>query len=159
FPAHHDRSRQHQQRAGARVRGDRRGLRRVRLAVDHGASQPHDALDGSAHAHAGVGAMRVAIMWSVLAIANGTYLAMLVTLWRARSSAGVRRARWKVAGDMAWAIVPLLITALSAAPAVNHVFAAGVPAAGQRADTELLAPAAIVPDPISRPGSPRSGME
>jgi len=62
--------------------------------------------------------MKVAILLSAIVIGSVAHLAMLATLWRARS---------KGAGEVAWAIVPWLITALSAAPAVHHILATSPP--------------------------------
>src|SRR5262249_34042195 len=107
------------------LRGARRGVRGLRLDVDHGSSKSHDGADGSADADAGLMQLRVSILLSVLVMANAAHLAMWVTLWRARS---------KGAAELAWAVVPWLITALGAAPGVHHVFSAG-----QRVDASVEA--------------------
>src|SRR5262249_42682349 len=129
--AHHHGSGQHQQRAGARVRHARGGVRRLGLAMDHGALEPHDAVDGSADAHAGLKEMKTVILLTVVVLGSIAHLAMLVSLWRARS---------KGAAEAAWATVPWLITALSAAPAVHHVFATGQ-RVSVRVDAADVAPA------------------
>ena len=69
--------------------------------------------------------VRLAVLWSLLVIASVANLAMLLTLWRARRAAALRRALPNGAVELAWAIVPWLITAFCAAPAVHHVLAAG----------------------------------
>jgi heme/copper-type cytochrome/quinol oxidase subunit 2 len=101
--------------------------------------------------------MRVAVLWSVLAIANLTWLAMLATLWRARSSAMSGHVRSSGTVELAWAIVPWLITALAAAPTVHHMLATGQPVK-RSLDAGVLAPTPLAPCTVSVPPS-QSRME
>jgi heme/copper-type cytochrome/quinol oxidase subunit 2 len=101
--------------------------------------------------------MRIAVLWSVLVIANVANLAMLVTLWRARSSAALRRVRSSGAVELAWAAVPWLMTALIAAPTVHHILATGQRMSGS-AGAAVLAPTPI-PGTVLETPSPSSGME
>lgn len=68
--------------------------------------------------------MRVALLWFMLAISAGLFVAMLLALRNYRVHNTVRR-HSKAAVEYAWAIVPWLIVALGAAPAVRRLFAAG----------------------------------
>ncbi len=63
--------------------------------------------------------MRVAILWTLLAIGIGVLVAMLASVWRhqARATTPVSNA----AIEYVWAAIPCLIVALCAAPAVHRV--------------------------------------
>ena len=67
--------------------------------------------------------MRVVALWVVLAISAGVFVAMLLALrnYRARNAVLIPP---KAVAEYGWAIVPWLIVALGAAPAVHHIFAA-----------------------------------
>ena len=63
--------------------------------------------------------MRVAVLWTLLAIGVGVLVAMLVSVGRhqARTMTPVPKA----AAEYAWATVPWLIVALCAAPEMHRV--------------------------------------
>ena len=63
--------------------------------------------------------MRVAILWTLLAIGVGVLVVMLVSVWRhqARATTPVPNA----AAEYVWAMIPCLIVTLCAAPAVHRV--------------------------------------
>jgi hypothetical protein len=85
--------------------------------------------------------VRVAVLWSLLAIANLTYLVMLATLQRSRPRRIV---------ELAWAVVPWLITALCAGPTVRHILETD-----QRTNVPMDA-AIIAPAPVVHPHDPAS---
>jgi heme/copper-type cytochrome/quinol oxidase subunit 2 len=68
--------------------------------------------------------MRVVLLWFVLAISVGLFVAMLLALRNHRAHNTVRT-HAKAAVEYGWATVPWLIVALGAAPAVRRLFAAG----------------------------------
>ena len=65
--------------------------------------------------------MRVGVLWTLLAIGTAVFGAMLVSEWRhqARATTPVPKA----AAQYVWAMIPCLIVALCAAPAVQRVLA------------------------------------
>jgi heme/copper-type cytochrome/quinol oxidase subunit 2 len=68
--------------------------------------------------------MRVALLWCLLAISVGLFGAMLLALRNYRAHNTVRIHPNAVV-EYGWAIVPWLIVALCAAPAVRRLFTAG----------------------------------
>lgn len=68
--------------------------------------------------------MRVVLLWFMLTISVGLFVAMLLALRNYRAHNTVRM-HLKAAVEYGWAIVPWLIVALGAAPAVRRVFTAG----------------------------------
>jgi heme/copper-type cytochrome/quinol oxidase subunit 2 len=68
--------------------------------------------------------MRVALLWFMLTISVGLFVQMLLALRNYRAHNTVRT-HAKAAVEYGWAIVPWLILALSAAPAVQRILAAG----------------------------------
>ena len=61
--------------------------------------------------------MRAVFVWTLLLIALGVFIAMLVSVWRHRPAVG----------EYVWTLVPWIIVAICAAPAVHQVLAAGSP--------------------------------
>ena len=68
--------------------------------------------------------MRVALVWTVLVIALGVFIAMLVGVWRHRAHATTAAQPNALASEYAWATVPWIIMALCVTPAVRQVLAA-----------------------------------
>ena len=68
--------------------------------------------------------MRVVFLWYMLAISVGLFVTMLLALRNHRAHCTVRT-HAQAAVEYGWAIVPWLIVALGAAPAVRRLFAAG----------------------------------
>jgi len=68
--------------------------------------------------------MRVAFLWLMLAISVGVFVGMLLALRNYRAH-NIVLTPPKTAVEYGWAIVPWLIFALGAAPAVRRLFAAG----------------------------------
>jgi heme/copper-type cytochrome/quinol oxidase subunit 2 len=68
--------------------------------------------------------MRVVLLWFVLAISAGLFVAMLLALRNCRAQNTARRHQ-KAVVEYGWAIVPWVIVALGAAPAVRRLFATG----------------------------------
>jgi hypothetical protein len=68
--------------------------------------------------------MRVALLWFMLAISMALFMGMLLALrdYRAHNTV-LRHPRGVV--EYAWAVVPWVIVAVSAAPAVRRIFTAG----------------------------------
>jgi heme/copper-type cytochrome/quinol oxidase subunit 2 len=64
--------------------------------------------------------MRIAVLWCVLAISVGLFVGMLVALRRYHAHNGELTHR-TAAVEYGWAIVPWLIVALGAAPAVQRI--------------------------------------
>ena len=62
--------------------------------------------------------MRIAILWTLLAIGVGVLVVMLVSVWRHQARATPVP---NAAVEYVWAMIPWLIVALCAAPAVHHV--------------------------------------
>jgi hypothetical protein len=86
--------------------------------------------------------MRAAVLWALLAIGNGAFIAMLVALWR--RPARVRTpARSKIVSENVWAMVPWLVAVSCAAPAVHRALATN--------QTTLVASAVSEPPPTALP--------
>ena len=83
--------------------------------------------------------MRVAVLWTLLAIGNGVFLAMLVALWRHRAQV-TTPAQPKTVSENVWAMVPWLIVAFCAAPAVHHTLATNQAMLVASTASEPLAP-------------------
>ena len=66
--------------------------------------------------------MRVTILLPMLAIVIGLFVAMLVALHNHRARNAVHTQPKAAAVEYVWAIVPWLIVALGAAPAVRRLF-------------------------------------
>ena len=66
--------------------------------------------------------MRLAVLWVVLAIGAGVFVAMLAAMWRHRAQATT--VVLSSASEYVWALIPWLIMALCVAPAVHGVIAA-----------------------------------
>jgi heme/copper-type cytochrome/quinol oxidase subunit 2 len=64
--------------------------------------------------------VRIAILWTLLAIGVGVLVSMLISVWRhqVRATTPVRKA----VAEYVWTMIPCLIMALCAAPAVHQVF-------------------------------------
>jgi heme/copper-type cytochrome/quinol oxidase subunit 2 len=68
--------------------------------------------------------MRVALLWTVLVIATGLFLAVLVATWHHRAHPTTPSQPTAVR-ECFWAMVPWLIVVLAAAPAVHRVLKTG----------------------------------
>ena len=68
--------------------------------------------------------MRVALLWCMLTISVALFVQMLLALRNYRAHNTVLR-HPRAAVEYGWALVPWLILALSAAPAVRRILAAG----------------------------------
>jgi heme/copper-type cytochrome/quinol oxidase subunit 2 len=69
--------------------------------------------------------MRIAFVWSVLVIALGVFMAMLVSVWRHQSLAPTTGESNTVVSEYVWTSIPWIILAICVAPAVHEVLAAG----------------------------------
>jgi len=67
--------------------------------------------------------MRVALLWFMLTISVGLFVAMLLALRNYRAH-NTMLTRSKAVVEYGWAILPWVIVALGAAPAVRRLFAA-----------------------------------
>jgi heme/copper-type cytochrome/quinol oxidase subunit 2 len=68
--------------------------------------------------------MRVALLWFMLTISVGLFVQMLLALRNYRAHNTVIR-HPRAAVEYGWALVPWLILALGAAPALHRILAAG----------------------------------
>ena len=68
--------------------------------------------------------MRVAFLWYLLVMSVGLFVTMLLALRNHRAHRIVRTRAQAAAVEYGWAILPWLIVALGAAPALRHLFAA-----------------------------------
>jgi heme/copper-type cytochrome/quinol oxidase subunit 2 len=64
--------------------------------------------------------MRIAVLWTLLAIGVGVLVATLISVWRhqARTTIPARKA----VAEYVWTLIPFLIVALFVAPSVHRVF-------------------------------------
>jgi heme/copper-type cytochrome/quinol oxidase subunit 2 len=62
--------------------------------------------------------MRVAVLWTLSAIGVAVFVAMFVSVWRHRALATTSVPG--AAAEYAWQMIPCLIVALCAAPAVHR---------------------------------------
>ena len=69
--------------------------------------------------------MQVALVWTSLVIALVVFIAMLVGVWRHQAHAKIAGRSTALVSEYVWSTVPWIIVALSAAPAVHEVLAAG----------------------------------
>jgi len=68
--------------------------------------------------------MRIALLWSLLVISSGLFLAMLAATRRHRVQA-TATAQTPAIAEYGWALVPWLLLVLFAAPAVRRILATG----------------------------------
>jgi heme/copper-type cytochrome/quinol oxidase subunit 2 len=68
--------------------------------------------------------MRIALLWTVLVIGAGVFVAMFAAMWRHRAHPTAASLRGAFIEHL-WALVPWLLMALCAAPAVHRILATG----------------------------------